>query len=359
MVTARWPWLLGCLALGLAACGQRERERPRTEAEAAAEAAANAASEAPPKPATPPAAVQLAPAPPVPEVPAGLPEPPRPHGASAEVLALGAALFAEKSWSADGKVACQSCHDPAADYSGGREPTSLGRENLRRAPALGNLAWQRELGWDGRFSDGREHLRAHLWGQLGLPLPDAVAKLAEHELLRAHFLRAHGKPPEAELALEALLAFALTRYSGGAPWDLEERLAEPSAAGRALRAGYALFLGKARCGQCHPPPLYTDFGYHRLGLIGTADEGRGLVDRAELGKFKTPSLRGAAARKRFFHDGSATSLAAAIDWHLAGGVGLGADRSIIDPELVPVQLTADERAQLDAFVAALTPAAAP
>lgn len=341
------------LLLCLGACGRRDREPPR------AETAPEAAPATPTSEASTPPAVQLAPAPPVPQVPVGLPEPPQRPGASAEVLALGAALFAEKSWSADGKVACESCHDPAADYSGGREPTSLGRPNLRRAPALSNLAWQRELGWDGRFPDGPEHLRAHLWGQLGLPLPDAVAKLADHGPLRAHFARAHGTPPQEELALEALWAFALTRYSGGAPWDVEERLTEPSAAGRTLRAGYALFLGKARCGQCHPPPLYTDLGYHRLGLIATADEGRGLVDRAELGKFKTPSLRGAAARRRFFHDGSATSLSAAIDWHLAGGVSLGADRSIIDPELVPVQLTAAERAQLDAFVAALTPAATP
>lgn len=336
-------WLLLCLG----ACGQRERERPRAEPAPAA------------PPTAAPAPVQLPPAPPVPTVPVGLPEPPQRAEASAETLALGAALFADKTWSADGKVACQSCHDPATDYSGGREPTSLGRPNLRRAPSLGNLAWQRALGWDGRFGDGREHLRAHLWGQLGLPLPEAVEKLATQAHLRAHFERAHGKPPEPELALDALWAFALTRYSGGAPWDLEERLTEPTAAGRTLRAGYALFLGKARCGQCHPPPLYTDLGYHRLGLIGTADEGRGLVDSAELGKFKTPSLRGAAARKRFFHDGSATSLAAAIDWHLAGGVSLGADRSIIDPELVPVALTTDERAQLDAFVTALTPVTTP
>lgn len=342
-------WLLLCLG----ACGKREREREPPRAAAAPPA------EPPAEPPARPPMAQLPPAPPVPSVPAGLPEPPQRAEASAEVLALGAALFAEKSWSADGKVACQTCHDPATDYAGGREPTSLGRPNLRRAPSLSNLAWQRALGWDGRFSDGREHLRAHLWGQLGLPLPDAVAKLADHALLRAHFARAHGKEPAPELALEALWAFALTRYSGGAPWDLEERLTEPSVAGHSLRAGYALFLGKARCGQCHPPPLYTDLGYHRLGLIGTADEGRGLVDRAELGKFKTPSLRGAAARKRFFHDGSATTLAAAIDWHLAGGTSQGADRSIIDPELAAVSLTAEERAQLAAFVAALTPLAAP
>ena len=70
-------------------------------------------------------------------------------------------------------------------------------------------------------------------------------------------------------------------------------------------------------------------------------------------------LRGAAARARFFHDGSAASLDAAIDWHLAGGRGQGADPSVIDPGLSPVTLTTSERAQLGAFVAALTAGAAP
>ena len=27
----------------------------------------------------------------------------------------------------------------------------------------------------------------------------------------------------------------------------------------------SLFTGKAQCATCHPPPLYTDLGYHRLG----------------------------------------------------------------------------------------------
>ena len=42
-----------------------------------------------------------------------------------------------------------------------------------------------------------------------------------------------------------------------------------------------------------------------------------------------------------------------------GGGGQGADPSVIDPGLSPVTLTTSERAQLGAFVAALTAGAAP
>jgi cytochrome c peroxidase len=119
-----------------------------------------------------------------------------------------------------------------------------------------------------------------------------------------------------------------------------------------VKAGYQLFLGKAQCATCHPPPLYTDNGFHRLGLIALKDEGHGRVDPAAAGAFATPTLRGAANRSSFFHDGSATSLDAAIAWHLDGGTGQGADPGIVD--LKKIALSETERAQLGAFVRALS-----
>ena len=72
----------------------------------------------------------------------------------------------------------------------------------------------------------------------------------------------------------------------------------------------------------------------------------------KVGAFATPTLRGAALRPSFFHDGSAKTLEAAVDWHLSGGIGAGADKGIVD--LQPVTLSAAERGQLLAFVRALT-----
>ena len=300
--------------------------------------------------------VTLPPAPPLPEVPLGLPRPaPVTRAFSPELVALGEALFVEASWSADHKTACSTCHDPKAGYSGERHPTALGRPNLRRPPPLVNVAWQRELGWDGRFASLPEHLAAHLHGQLGAEPEQALTEAIKVPVLRAHFARALGREPAAADALAALAAFVSTRYLGATPWDQEEREARGDERGRTLRAGYALFVGKAQCAVCHPPPLYTDLGYHRLGLIASADEGRGRSDPSLRGAFKTPTLRGAAARPRFFHDASASTLAAAIDWHLEGGRGQGAAASIVDPALSPIGLTALEREQLLAFVTALTP----
>ena len=258
---------------------------------------------------------------------------------------------------ADGTTACAGCHDSARGYSG-TEPhpsTAAGRPSLRRAPAVVNLAWARELGWDGRGGDLVSWLPNHAKSQLDQSLDDAAVRLAASSTYAAHLVRAAAGRGRGDTVLAALAAFVQTRFAGASPWDAHEA-GSAGAVTDDVVAGYQLFVGKALCGSCHPPPLYTDHDFHRLGLIASPDDGRGRVDAALGGAFKTPGLRGAAQRALFFHDGSAATLDAAIDWHLAGGRGQGADPSVIDPGLPPVTLTATERAQLGAFVAALTAA---
>lgn len=319
------------LLLVLAACprGKDKTIEPTQKKDARAGAADDGAT------------AELPPAPPVPPVPKGLPPPET--TLSPEAVALGAALFAEPRLSSTGKLSCASCHDPDKDYSGSRQPTAANQMNLRRTMALTNLAWRKMYGWDGRYTSLDDQLAAHITGQLGDPAA-AMLRLADDHVYYAHFARTPGGT-----IVTGLRAFVLTRYDGDSPWDREEDGPKGEHA-----AGYALFMGKAQCGVCHPPPLYTDNAFHRLGLIQSHDEGRGRVDAKEQGAFATPTLRGAARRPAFFHDGSATTLDAAIDWHLAGGTGQGADPKIIDPALKKITLSADERAQLGAFVRALT-----
>lgn len=296
------------------------------------------------------AAVALPPAPPLPRVPDSLPKPALPDFVTAEAVALGELLFWDTRLSIDNKLACATCHDPAHGYAGAkRQNTATGKPNLRRAPTLVNLAWHTELGWDGRYGSISEHLPAHVLGQMGSDLDAVVTRINAVPGYRAHFQRLGDAT--AKGAVEALAAFVLTRFAGDAPWDRVERSPDAS---KDLVAGYQLFQTKAQCAVCHAPPLYTDHKYHRLGLIASADEGRGRVEEALKGAFKTPSLRGATQREMFFHDASAATLDAAIDWHLAGAVGQGADPKIIDPAIKKITLSPGERKQLGDFVRALT-----
>jgi cytochrome c peroxidase len=304
------------------------------------------------------APVALPPAPPLPEVPRDLPPlPAETPAVTPAQVALGELLFFDGRIASDGKTACASCHDPDADWSGAAHAmTAAGKPNLRRAPPLSDVAWRAQaLGWDGRYTSIEKLLFQHVRGQQAIDAAQAIQKVAALPHYRAHFRRAFDADPDGGRMLIALAAFVQTRYAAPGAWiDAEGGIAPEPGAGTPLTRGYALFTGKARCSQCHVPPLYTDGGYHRLGLVAQPDDGRGKLDPTKAGAFRTPHLRGAAFRTAFFHDGSAASLDAAIDWHLAGGTGQGADRSIVD--VAPVVLTASERTDLGAFVRALSAA---
>jgi cytochrome c peroxidase len=298
---------------------------------------------------------ELPPPPPLPSLPNGLPPLALQASVTPASVALGELLFYEPRLSSTGTLACASCHEPEHDYGGtARHDTAAGKPNVRRAPALVNVAWQTDYGWDGRYATIGEQLTAHVKGQLGDELAAGVARILDVPMYRAEFARVRAGPPSVDTTLAALAAFVLTRYAGDAPWDRMERSPDVPAD---IKAGYQLFSGKAQCSVCHTPPLYTDLRYHRLGLIAVPDEGRGRVDPGQQGAFKTPTLRGASARTGFFHDGSVTTLDAAIDWHLAGGIGQGADPSIVD--IKKIALSPAERAQLGAFVGALRTTAPP
>jgi cytochrome c peroxidase len=338
------------LALVLAACGDR-REAPPPAAPPPTRGSTTDDRLRPPA-----SEVQLPPPAPVPTPPAGRPPLPDLDPApTAAAVALGELLFHDRRLGADGTTRCASCHDPAHALGGPaeRSMTGLGKPTTRQPPGLLDLGWHRELGWDGRGSDRVRYVAAHATSQLGVSLDTSAARLIDSPTYRAFVARAGSALTPARTAAVALTAYVVTRFTPTVAWD---RRATDAAApvDAEVIAGAALFAGKARCEPCHPPPLYTDLGYHRLGLIATSDDGRGRVDASASGAFKTPTLRQAAHRARFFHDGSATTLEAAVDWHLAGGTGQGADPATIDPALPPIALTAAERTALLAFVRALS-----
>jgi cytochrome c peroxidase len=51
--------------------------------------------------------------------------------------------------------------------------------------------------------------------------------------------------------------------------------------------------------------------------VQTSDPGAAMVTGkwADIGKFKTPNLRGASARAPFFHDGSAPDMEAVVQFY--------------------------------------------
>jgi cytochrome c peroxidase len=87
-------------------------------------------------------------------------------------------------------------------------------------------------------------------------------------------------------------------------------------------------------------PLYTLRNNATGETIQTTDPGKALVSGkwADIGKFKGPILRGVSMRAPYFHNGSAASLDAVLDFY-ESRFGLG--------------LTVQQRADLLAFLNAL------
>ena len=70
----------------------------------------------------------------------------------------------------------------------------------------------------------------------------------------------------------------------------------------------------------------------------------------DLGKFKTPTLRNIALTAPYMHDGSMKTLEEVIEHYDKGG-----DRNrYIDAKIFPLHLTPQEKADLVAFMKALT-----
>jgi mono/diheme cytochrome c family protein len=81
----------------------------------------------------------------------------------------------------------------------------------------------------------------------------------------------------------------------------------------AAARGQALFAGAARCATCHVGALFTDVNNGVLHTPAEVGQDAAFVARSVTKRYRTTPLRGLLQHPPYFHDGSATSLAAVID----------------------------------------------
>ena len=270
--------------------------------------------------------------------------------------ALGRALFFDPRLSADGRVACATCHDPAHGWSDGRRVAVgvHGRPGTRRTPTLWNVAWAPVLFADGRAAslEAQALVPVQAAHEMGLSLDSLVARLAAVPAYRTAFGVAFPEHPRVtpEQVARALAVFQRTLVAPEAPFD-RWVAGDTAAIAPPARRGFALFVGKARCAACHAGWAFTDGRFHDVGLPD-ADRGRGAVTgRArEAHAFRTPTLRDVAGRGPYMHDGSLPTLGAVVR-HYQHGVRRGAGRARDVPRIA---LTPAEEADLLAFLATLS-----
>jgi cytochrome c peroxidase len=281
---------------------------------------------------------------------------------------LGEQLFFDKRLSKTKQMSCETCHVPEKGWTDNLalSPKFDGSLNTRHTPTLYGVAFYPELYWDGRAKGLEAQILAAWKGQMGAD-PDAIAQeLAGIPGYKAAFERELGGPPTGERVVKALATFVRTIHAGDTPFDrLSAKDRETSAAGR----GFEVFSKVAECTLCHLPPVYSDTLFHNVGVGMTAEKpdlGRGklLADAAAKanapapaeaeklqGAFKTPSLRGVVLTWPYFHDGHAKTLEESVDKMIRGGT----PNPHLDEKLKPAELTPKQRADLLAFLKALTP----
>jgi len=305
-------------------------------------------------------------------------------------IVLGRKLFFDTRLSADGKVSCASCHRPDAAFADGRTVAVgvEGRRGTRNTPSLLNAALHASQFWEGRRGSLEEQVLDPLVNPMEHGLPDRKALL---ELLRRdaaypeEFRRAFGSDSagiELDQAAAALAAFVRSLTAEDSPADRFIYRGERDALSEPALRGLQLFRGRAQCAACHTvgerDATFSDDGFHAVGtgleriapklgslatrvarmskdeaealISGDADVaalGRFLVTRdpADIGKFRTPSLRNVALTAPYMHDGSVATLEEAVERELYY-------RSRLQGR--PLVLTPAEKADLVAFLRSLT-----
>lgn len=277
-------------------------------------------------------------------------------------IALGEQLFFDKRLSKTKAMSCETCHVPEKGWTDGLalSPKFDGSLNTRHTPTLYGAAYYPDLYWDGRSKGLEAQILAAWRGQMGADPEPVAQELSAIPAYRAAFERELGGPPTGDRVVKALATFVRTIHAGDTPFDRD-----PSA----HQTGFTVFSVTAQCTLCHLPPLYSDTLFHNTGVgydKPSPDLGRSkaLADAAQkagqpvpaeaktlMGAFKTPSLRGVALTGPYFHDGSAATLEAAVDFMVKGG----RKNPNLDEKLQPRTLTAQQRKDLLAFLAAITP----
>ena len=361
------------------------------------------------------------------------PLPPDPSNAVADnqvAARLGQALFFDPRLSGTGGISCATCHQPARKFTDGRDKGQALGTSKRNTPSIVGTAYSPWLYWDGR--------RDSQWAQALSPLEDPaehggnrmayVRLITSDAWYRDQYTNLFGELPDVSDATrfpprasplgndDEVEAWEAMRANdrkvvneafaniGKAIAAYERRLlhsesrfdryvaavtADSSDGNTGIFTtdeahGLRLFLGEARCTECHNGPLLTNNEFHNNGVLAypgdLPDEGRseGLRqlrrdpfnclgdfndeedpycgelrfarDGVELvGSFRTASLRNLASTEPYMHKGQLKTLAEVIDhYNRAPLAMIGHNESEF-----PLSLNRRHRQQLEAFLRTL------
>lgn len=288
------------------------------------------------------------------------------------MIEVGNLLFFDQRLSKGGVMSCATCHVPSRGYSTTGIPSGVAGNLLERtAPPATNRAFGTENNWLGqRTLESQSTAPITSAAEMGLTAAQLVSVVQSIPGYKERFdrLLASGRlnaPAISVGNIQLVMAtFQRSLMTASSRVDLYEAGQTTALTAQEI-AGRTLFNGKARCILCHNGSNYTNEGYHNI-VSGcprsgtcvhpttTFEAGRYLVTKnvADIGKFKTASLRNIALHPPYFHSGIDTTLKVVVHGY---NVASNLDQAIgQDPLLVNLGLNNDEEDQVVAFLNALT-----
>jgi len=331
------------------------------------------------------------------QLPPGFPEPfvPADNPMSEEKVTLGRFLFYDERLSGNGTMACASCHEQERAFSDAKVTPSgsTGHAVPRNSPGLANVAYLATYTWANPVLDTLEKqalvpLFAETPLELGMGtnLEQVLQRLREDARYPALFREAFPddkEPIHQDNVVKALASFQRTMLSGNSPYDRYLQ-GDATALSSAAKRGMELFFGeRAECYHCHSGPHLTNSfrskdtklserDFQNTGLYNVDGLGAYPVDNTglfeftnnpkDMGRFRVPPLRNVALTAPYMHDGSMATLEEVLDFYTAGGrdvtsgpyMGDGRASPLKNPLVRPFELSAQERADLIAFLESLT-----
>lgn len=296
-------------------------------------------------------------------IPKGWPKPPTnifaTNPLTEEGFQLGRKLFYDGRLSRDGNFPCASCHQQFAAFSNFDHDLSHGFNNSftkRNAPVLFNLAWMKNMHWDGGINHIEVQPLAPITdtSEMAETISNVIKKISADTAYKKMFKAAFGDPViNSQRMLKALAQFTGSIQSYNSKYDKVKRGEDSFTISE--QYGYRTF--KTKCNSCHTEPLFTDNSFRNNGLNinnSLADYGRMRITgkKEDSLKFKVPSLRNIAKTSPYMHDGRLYTLSQVVE-HYRNKINN--TQPTIDPALRnKIEISNQERIDLLSFLYTLT-----
>ncbi len=296
---------------------------------------------------------------------------------SNEKATLGEKLFYDKNLSKNNDRSCASCHNPEKAFTDGLKTNiSLKGKNLNRnTPTLTYASLQNAQFWDMRQLDLEKQSvdvienKDEMHGSFEV----IQSKISVNEEYKKLLKKAYPKSEKIEnwQIQNAIASYVRSLNSFDSRFDSYMR-GNKNSMNQEEILGMNIFMGKAKCATCHFTPLFNgtvppNYAKTEHEVIGTPSEASGKALSNDSGRyffnqmsqlkgaFKTPTLRNIAVTSPYMHNGVYKTLEEIVEFYdLGGGTGLGLS---VENQTLPtdkLNLTAEEKKALVAFMKTLT-----